>query len=101
MKTPIPTLPHNPSPTIKHDPIKRLSLAVGELDKLINRANQLASLSEQPSSMTRQDTLLPLQEPSHSPPLLLRSQPYKRSGEKLLKKGKSHWQVLRKNKILL
>ena len=48
MKTPTPTLPHNPSPTIKHDPIKRLSLAVRELDKLINRANQLASLSEQP-----------------------------------------------------
>jgi len=46
MKTP--TLPSNHSSTITHDPIKRLSLAVRELDKLINRANQLASLSEQP-----------------------------------------------------
>ena len=48
MKTPTPTLPHKPSPAIQHDPIKRLSLAVRELDKLINRANQLANLSEQP-----------------------------------------------------
>ena len=48
MKTPTPTLPSKHSPTIKPDPIKRLSLAVRELDKLINRANQLASLSEQP-----------------------------------------------------
>jgi hypothetical protein len=30
------------------DPFQRLSLAVSELDKLINRANQLAHLSEQP-----------------------------------------------------
>ncbi|WNM59337.1 hypothetical protein [Candidatus Nitrospira allomarina] len=29
------------------DPLARLSLAVRELDKLINRANQLAHLSEQ------------------------------------------------------
>ncbi len=48
MKTPTPTLPGKHSPTIKPDPIQRLSLAVLELDKLINRANQLASLSEQP-----------------------------------------------------
>jgi hypothetical protein len=48
MKTPPTTLPGNQSPTIKHDPIKRLSLAIRELDKLINRTNQLASLSEQP-----------------------------------------------------
>lgn len=38
---------HNPSKKIKEDPLKRLSLAVRELDKLINRANQLAHLSEQ------------------------------------------------------
>jgi hypothetical protein len=48
MKTPNTRLPYNQSPTNKHDPIKRLSLAVRELDKLINRANHLASLSEQP-----------------------------------------------------
>jgi len=46
MKTP--TLPIHRSSAIKSDSIKRLSLAVRELDKLINRANQLASLSEQP-----------------------------------------------------
>ena len=48
MKTPTPTLPGNQASAHKHDPIKRLSLAVRELDKLINRANQLARLSEQP-----------------------------------------------------
>jgi hypothetical protein len=39
-----------PSPykKVAQDPFKRLSLAVLELDKLINRANQLAHLSEQP-----------------------------------------------------
>ena len=36
-----------PSEKAGEDPIKRLSLAVRELDKLINRANQLAHLSEQ------------------------------------------------------
>ena len=48
MKTPTPTLLSNHTPTITPDPIKRISLAVRELDKLIDRAKQLASLSEQP-----------------------------------------------------
>lgn len=39
---------NTPSEKVGEDPIKRLSLAVRELDKLINRANQLAHLSEQP-----------------------------------------------------
>ena len=37
-----------PSKKVGQDPIKRLSLAVRELDKLISRANHLAHLSEQP-----------------------------------------------------
>jgi len=37
------------SKKVEKDPFKRLSLAIRELDKLINRANQLAHLSEQPS----------------------------------------------------
>jgi hypothetical protein len=41
-------LPLNlPPEPVRQDPVKRLSLAVRELDKLINRANQLAHLSEQ------------------------------------------------------
>ncbi len=36
------------SKKVEKDPFKRLSLAVRELDKLINRANQLAHLSDQP-----------------------------------------------------
>lgn len=36
------------STTAPQDPFKRLSLAVRELDRLIDRANQLAQLSEQP-----------------------------------------------------
>ncbi len=84
MKTP--TLPSNHTSTIKHDPIKRLSLAVRELDKLINRANQLASLSEQPflNDLTRQ----PSSPVGVNPPprLLLLPQPHKRSGEKFLQK---------------
>ncbi len=36
------------SKKVGQDPFKRLSLAVRELDKLINRANQLGHLSEQP-----------------------------------------------------
>lgn len=39
---------HAPSKKARQSPSKRLSLAVKELDKLINRANQLAHLSEQP-----------------------------------------------------
>ncbi len=41
------TLPTS-SKKVRQDPFQRLSLAVSELDKLINRANQLAHLSEQP-----------------------------------------------------
>ena len=65
MKTPTTTLPGNQSPPNKHDPIKRLSLAVRELDKLINRANQLASLSEQPFPKNK----------TGQPPLLTESNP--------------------------
>ena len=39
---------NTPSKKAGEDPLTRLSLAVRELDKLINRANQLAHLSEQP-----------------------------------------------------
>ena len=39
---------HAPSKKASPNPSKRLSLAVKELDKLINRAKQLAHLSEQP-----------------------------------------------------
>lgn len=39
---------HTPSKKVRPDPFQRLYLAVSELDKLINRANQLAHLSEQP-----------------------------------------------------
>jgi len=39
---------NTPSKKVGKDPFTRLSLAVRELDKLINRANQLAHLSEQP-----------------------------------------------------
>ena len=53
MKTPTTTFPRNQSPTNTHDPIKRLSLAVRELDKLINRAHHLTSLSEQPFSKNK------------------------------------------------
>ncbi len=38
---------NTPSKKAVEDPHTRLSLAVRELDKLINRANQLAHLSEQ------------------------------------------------------
>ena len=48
MKPHTPMLFSNQSTTDEQDPLKRLSLAVRDLDKLINRANQLASLSEQP-----------------------------------------------------
>ena len=45
------SFPISPNPSFKkvgEDPLIRLTLAVRELDKLINRANQLAHLSEQP-----------------------------------------------------
>lgn len=47
----------------EQDPFKRLSLAVHELDKLINRANQLAYLSEQPFSPDQ-----PIQSDQAAPP---------------------------------
>jgi hypothetical protein len=54
-----------PSKKVRLDPMKRLSLAVRELDKLINRANQLAQLSEQPyppAQPTRSDGTTSLQK---------------------------------------
>ncbi len=39
---------NEPSPKGSQDPFQRLSLAVHELDNLINRANQLGHFSEQP-----------------------------------------------------
>jgi hypothetical protein len=39
---------NEPSKKVGQDPFHRLSLAVRELDKLINRANQLGHFSEQP-----------------------------------------------------
>jgi hypothetical protein len=54
-----------PSKKVRPDPMKRLSLAVRELDKLINRANQLAHLSEQSFLLdqpSRPDEATPLQK---------------------------------------
>lgn len=56
---------NTPSKKAGQDPIKRLSLAVLELDKLINRANQLAHLSEQPfppDQSTQPDQAAPTQK---------------------------------------
>jgi hypothetical protein len=39
---------NKPSNEVRQDAFQRLSLAVHELDKLINRANQLSHFSEQP-----------------------------------------------------
>lgn len=39
---------NEPAKEVRQDPFQRLSLAVHELDKLINRANQLGHFSEQP-----------------------------------------------------
>lgn len=55
---------NNPSKKVGEDPLKRLSLAVRELDKLINRANQLAHLSEQALPMG-QSTQSDQSTPSH------------------------------------
>jgi len=86
MKTPTPTITGNHSPTNKHDPIKRLSLAVRELDKLINRANQLASLSEQPFPKHKIGQP-PLPAGANPPPrLLLVSQSKSAAEDKLLQK---------------
>ncbi len=86
MKTPTMILPGNQSPTIKRDPIKRLSLAVRELDKLINRANQLASLSEQPFPKNKIGQP-PLPAGANPPPrLLLVSQSKSPAEDKLLQK---------------
>lgn len=54
-----------PSKKPAKDPLARLSLAVRELDKLINRANQLAHLSEQALPMdhsTQPDQCTPPQK---------------------------------------
>lgn len=54
-----------PSKNAVKDPVTRLSLAVRELDKLINRANQLAHLSEQALPMdhpTQSDQCTPPQK---------------------------------------
>ncbi|MGD9850643.1 MAG: hypothetical protein AB7T38_05205 [Nitrospirales bacterium] len=40
--------PDTESPTIASDPLQRLSLAVKELNRLINRAKHLGELAEQP-----------------------------------------------------
>lgn len=55
---------HNPAKKVEEDPLNRLSLAVRELDKLINRANQLAHLSEQGLPMD-QSTQSDQPTPSH------------------------------------
>lgn len=68
MKTPTTTPPEKQSPTHKHDPIKRLSLAVRELDKLINRANHLARLSEQSFSKVTSAQTSPLSPEHHTNP---------------------------------
>lgn len=43
---------HKPDSQKSQDPIKRLSLAVRQLDNLIDRANQLANLHTQPHPLT-------------------------------------------------
>ena len=56
---------NTPSKKVGQDPFQRLSLAVSELDKLINRANQLAHLSEQPFPLdqpTQIDQVTPSQK---------------------------------------
>ena len=56
---------NTPSKKAVEDPLTRLSLAVRELDKLINRANQLAYLSEQALPMdqsTQSDQCTPPQK---------------------------------------
>lgn len=55
---------NEPSKKVRQDPFQRLSLAVLELDKLINRANQLAHLSEQPPP-PEPPTQLPQSTPPH------------------------------------
>lgn len=40
--------PHTESHTMGPDPLQRLSLAVKELNRLINRAKHLGELAEQP-----------------------------------------------------
>ncbi len=68
MKTPTSThSTFKPSKT-HHDPRQRLSLAVRELDKLINRANQLASLSEQSFSKIASAQVYPLSHKYHTNP---------------------------------
>ena len=48
---------NTPSKKVVKDPLARLSLAVRELDKLINRANQLAISQSKPSLWITQSSL--------------------------------------------
>jgi len=70
MKPHIPMLLSNQSTTDQQDPLTRLSLAVKELDKLINRANQLASLSEQlpPKDQTEKSVPTSAADPTRRTP---------------------------------
>ena len=70
MKPHIPMLFSHQPATDQQDPLTRLSLAVKELDKLINRANQLASLSEQlpPINQTEKSLLSPKADPIRQTP---------------------------------
>jgi hypothetical protein len=54
MPHPPPTLSPDAQP-LEHDPVKRLSLAVKELNRLINRAQQLAHPPIPPSGSTLHD----------------------------------------------
>ena len=56
MKTAISTPSSAPTKKIKKDPFQRLSLAVKQLDQLIDRAHQLSSLTDQ---LMRKDTTGP------------------------------------------
>jgi hypothetical protein len=66
MIKPSPLSLNEPSEKVGQDPFRRLSLAVRELDKLINRANQLGHFSEQsfpPDEPTRPDQTISPQKP--------------------------------------
>ncbi len=54
MPHPPPTLSTDAQP-LEVDPVKRLSLAVKELNRLINRAQQLAQPPNPPAGSTRHD----------------------------------------------
>jgi hypothetical protein len=69
MKAPIPTLLNIPSFQVKPNPSKRLSLAVRELDKLINRANQLGKLPLQVLNKDQIGKPIPLSETNPTQPI--------------------------------